>query len=273
MDEHRINIAEAFSRKSLQYDDFGKDHQNLIYMRNTVRSHVLKNLKPGDRILEINAGTGSDALFFAQSGYYTHATDLSPGMITQIQNKIKQYQIQDKLTVQLCSFTELVRLDRKPFEYVLSNMGGINCHPIPSEIVRSISQVLMPGGTVTWVVMPPTCLWELIQVFRGHSRVATRRLNNEGVVANVEGINFKTYYYSPRQIIQAFGRNFQLLQVQGLSVFTPPADHKEFSDNHKHIYRLLQSLDQRLSGLPPLNRMGDFFIISFKYAPATKSYP
>jgi ubiquinone/menaquinone biosynthesis C-methylase UbiE len=63
MHEHWINIAEAFSRKSFQYDDFGNDHQNLEYMRHTVRTHVLKYLKPGDRILEINAGTGDDALF------------------------------------------------------------------------------------------------------------------------------------------------------------------------------------------------------------------
>jgi hypothetical protein len=153
---------------------------------------------------------------------------------------------------------------------MLSNMGGINCHPNPSEIVNNLRQVLVPGGIVTWVVMPPTCLWELIQVFRGRTRTATRRLNNEGVVANVEGIYFKTYYFTPRQIIQAFGRDFQLLQIQGLSVFTPPADHKEFSEKHRCIYRLLRSLDQHLSGLPPLNRMGDFFIISFEYTPVTR---
>ena len=54
--EHIEAVAEAFSRKALIYDEFGEGHPNLARMRRKVREHVLDFLKPGDRILELNAG-------------------------------------------------------------------------------------------------------------------------------------------------------------------------------------------------------------------------
>ena len=68
-DDHFEQVAEAFSYKALIYDEFGKDHPNLQRMRRTVYEHVLSFIQPGACMLEINAGTGTDASFFASQGY------------------------------------------------------------------------------------------------------------------------------------------------------------------------------------------------------------
>ena len=262
-------IAEAFSRKAQVYDEFGMGHENLERMRNKVRLHALSFLKPGDRILELNAGTGADAVFFARLGFPVHATDLSPGMVLQIEEKLSSHGLQGKLTAQWASFFELDSLTTGPFQYIFSNMGGVNCAHDLRRITKFLPGRLLPGGFVTWVVMPPVCLWELTLVLRGEFKTATRRLSRLGVLSNVEGIQFMTYYYTPRQVIQAFGKSFRPVRLQGLSVFTPPADHKGFPAKHPCLYRFLRSIDNLLADTPPFNRWGDFFILTMQYQPVS----
>ncbi|HZD58635.1 MAG TPA: class I SAM-dependent methyltransferase [Anaerolineales bacterium] len=265
LDDHLASVAEAFSHKAHRYDEFGRDHINLERMRRKVRQHVLPHLKPGDSILELNAGTGSDAVFFAQRGYEVLATDISPRMLARIRDKVVQYGLDDRIAIQQCSFTDLGQIQSGPFDYVFSNMGGINCFPDPGEIISNLPGLLRPGGHVTWVVMPPICPWEIAMILRADLKTALRRLSPKGTLANVEGVRFTTYYFSPNQIIQAFGTKFQPIQLQGLSVFTPPADRKEFPTKFPRLYRFLVRMDENLADHPPFNHWGDFYILTLRY--------
>ncbi|HEX7975087.1 MAG TPA: class I SAM-dependent methyltransferase [Anaerolineales bacterium] len=264
MNDPLSGVAEAFSRKAQVYDAFGAGHTNLERMRQKVRSHILAWLQPGDRILELNAGTGGDAVFFAEHGFPVHATDLSPGMVTQIEAKIAAQPLPGRLTVQQCSFLDLKKVTGGPYQCVFSNMGGVNCTAQLETVARGLDPLLAPGGFVTWVVMPPVCLWELAQVLRGDFRVASRRISPRGTLANVEGVRFTTYYYTPARIQRAFGPRYSRLGLQGLSVFTPPADHKDFPRRRPRLYRLLNALEERYADLPPFNRCGDFYILSLR---------
>jgi SAM-dependent methyltransferase len=265
-------VAEAFSRKGEQYDAFGQDHPNLIRMRRKVYAHVLGQLHPGDVMLELNAGTGQDALFFAQQGYRVHATDIAPGMLAQIAGKIERYQVQERLTVQPCSFTELDQVVGGPYQYVFSNMGGLNCIADLAQVTRQLPALLTPGARVTWVIMPTICLWDLAAALVGDFKTARRRLSPHGVLAHVEGVHFMTYYFTPQQVIAAFGPAFRLVQLQGLSVFTPTADRKNFARYMPWLFRLLCWLDDKLADDAPFNRWGDFFILTMQYQPDTLNH-
>jgi hypothetical protein len=265
--DHLASVAEAFSRKARVYDDFGRDHENLARMRAIVRRHALRFLRPGDRILELNAGTGGDALFFARLGHPVHATDLSSGMIARIEEKVAASGLGDRISVQQCSFSQLDQIKGAPFHFVFSNMGGVNCLADMSLITGGLVPLLVPGAVVTWVVMPPFCPWELLGVLRGDWQTAWRRFHQKGTLANVEGVQFMTYYFWPGQVQRAFGAQFRQLALQGLSVFTPPADRKEFPARHPRLYRALRYLDDRLAQRPPFNNWGDFFILSLQYRP------
>ncbi|MCL4393415.1 MAG: class I SAM-dependent methyltransferase [Chloroflexi bacterium] len=259
-------IAEAFTRKALPYDEFAQDNPNLTRMRQIVYDHTLRFLSPGGRILEINAGTGTDAVFFAQKGFRVHATDVSPGMVARIQGKIRQYELGSRLTAEQLSFTELGLLQDR-FDCVFSNFGGLNCVPDLASVARGIAHILNPGGIVSCVVMPPVCLWELLAAAKGDLRVATRRFSGRGTMANVEGVHFRTYYYTPHQVLDAFGARFEALRIQGLSVLGPPADHKSFSERFPRLYRMLTALDRRIADWPPFFGWGDFFVVTLSYAP------
>jgi SAM-dependent methyltransferase len=261
-------VAEAFGRKALIYDEFGRQHPNLERMRAKVRAHVQQALPAGAHLLEINAGTGADACFFARQGYCVHATDLSVEMVAEIRRKAEREQLEQRLTVQQLSFTQLEEVQGGPFDGALSNMGGVNCIADLGAITSALPGVLKPGGIVVWVVMPPICLWELAQGLRGDLKLALRRLRPGGVVAQVEGLPVPTFYHSPRRVRAAFGSDFQPLRLQGLSVFTPPGDHKEFPLHHPRLYRWLARLDDRLANRFPFQGWGDFFILSLRYWPS-----
>ena len=236
-------------------------------MRRKVYDHVLRFLRPADRLLELNAGTGIDAAFFAGRGQIVHAIDIAPGMLDHLSAKIDQQRLSDRLTVQALSFTELDRVEGGPFDYVFSNFGGLNCIADLAPVARHLPQVLRPGGIVTWVIMPPICPWEIALLLKGHFTLAARRWHRHGTLAHVEGVHFTTTYFTPRQVLTALGPEFRLLCLEGLSVFTPPADRVDFPRRFPHLYRALTRIDDALAARWPFNHWGDFFILTAQTVP------
>ena len=134
-------------------------------------------------------------------------------------------------------------------------------------VIESLAHVLRPGGVVTWVLMPPICLWELGLAFTGQFRLAFRRLARNGIRAHLEGRYFDVHYFSPEQVVAAFGDEFEVLAIEGLSVITPTAESKGLARRHRDLYRTLCWLDDRLATRAPIRGWGDFFMISMRYRP------
>lgn len=266
-DDHFERVATAFSRKADEYDAFGDDHINLARMRRKVYDHVLRFLQPTDRLLELNAGTGIDAAFFARRGQVVHAIDIAPGMLDHLAAKIDQQHLSERLTYQALSFTELDRVEGGPYDYILSNFGGLNCIANLTLVTCHLSQILRPGGIVTWVIMPPVCPWEIALLLKGHFKLAMRRWHRHGILAHVEGVHFVTTYFTPRQVLTALGPDFRLLRLEGLSVFTPPADRVDFPRRFPRLYRALTKIDDTVAPRSPFNHWGDFFILTAQAAP------
>lgn len=258
-------IAEAFSRTAEKYDSFAEDHPHLTRMRGKVYSHVMRYVQPGSHILELNAGTGTDAVQLAQRGYFLHATDIAPGMLNRLQEKVNRLGMQERISMEARSFLSLVDVKGAPFDAVFSDLGGLNCIPDLTPVIQQLPNVLKPGGLVTWVLMPHVCLWEMAEVFRGNFSLAFRRFSHNQVSANLEGLNFDVYYFSPRQVMHWFGKDFELVALEGLSVMTPTAESKNFAKWYPRLYRTLSWLDDQLSPRWPWNGWGDFYILTMRY--------
>lgn len=260
-------INRGFSKQSSGYDD--ADTANIILqdLRLQVYDHVARFLEPNSRILELNAGTGIDALHFASQGHHVHATDLSDGMIDQIKRKISASHISHRLTCQQTSFENLEHIAQKGFDYVFSNFGGLNCTPDLRKVTMHLPILLNPGAYVTWVIMPPICPWELMGVLKGNWGHAFRRLKKGGIVAHVEGEHFRTYYHSVRSIASAFGDAFVLVKCEGLAVLSPPPHRADLPRKHPLLYRLLRRLDEGVRQVFPFNRCADHVVVTMQYCP------
>ncbi len=260
-------IAEAFSRTAEKYDAFSQNHPHLARMRGKVYAHMARFLPPGSRILELNAGTGTDAVQLAQRGYSVCATDIAGGMLDRLREKIERLNLGERITVQECSFTHLDLIKGGPFDAIFSDLGGLNCIPDLSDVIHSLPRVIRPGGLITWVLMPPVCLWELATFFTGQGRQAFRRLSRGGTRAHLEGLYFDVYYFKPDRVIEWFGKDYQFLSLEGLSVITPTAESKNLALRFPRVYGALSWLDDRLSQHAPWWGWGDFYILSLRYQP------
>lgn len=255
------SIAAGFSRKALTYDAYGASNAVITWSRGLVRETALRYLRPGDAILEVNAGTGADAAWFVERGFRVHATDIAGGMLDAIRVKAAASAAPERFTVQRCSFTDLDDVTGGPYDLVFSNFGGLNCVPDMRLVTRGLRGVLRPGGHVVAVVMPPVCPWEHLQALRGQWRTATRRLHRDGVLAHLEGAHFRTYYVSPGRAAAAFGSAFRRVELRSFCVLCPPSYMEGFQRRFPRVTRGLMRLDERLAAHWPLNRCGDFYIL------------
>jgi ubiquinone/menaquinone biosynthesis C-methylase UbiE len=254
-------IAAAFTRTAARYDAFAEDHPHLTRLRQQVYDVVVRHLPPGGRVLELNAGTGTDAVQLAGLGFEVHATDIAEGMLDRLRQKIAAHGLERRVSFQPCSFLDLEAVTGGPYDAVFSNLGGLNCTADLRPVARGIDHLLSPGGTAILVVMPPICLWELALVFKGQIRLAFRRLSRGGTRAHLEGRHFTVHYFGPREVIAAFGPGYEVHGLRGLSVVTPTAESKNLAKRHQRLYGALARLDDAVAGRAPFSRWGDFFIL------------
>lgn len=251
---------EAFSRQAPHFDAIDQENTTIQWMRQRVYRHVDALLAPGSRILELNAGTGIDALRFAGLGHQVHATELAEGMLDQLRAKITG---NPGITIQACDFTRLDAVKVTPFDLVFSNFGGLNCIPDLRLVARHFPALLRPGALVTWVLMPRFCPWEVAHALKGNFRLAFRRFRSGGSLASVEGQPFRCYYFSGRDVLRALGQDFRLVRQEHLGLFVPPPYHERWP----RLYRSLQRMDEATRAWPLLRSWGDHIIITARYSP------
>ncbi|MGZ5190067.1 MAG: class I SAM-dependent methyltransferase [Flavisolibacter sp.] len=257
--------SDAFSKQSTVFDKLYGDDGMIQYKRKRVRDHILHFAKSGGSMLELNCGTGEDALFFAQQGFRVHATDASEGMLSVLQQKLKK-EIQTRISIEQCSFTSLGELKNQgPFDVVYSNFGGLNCTGELEIILSGLHNLVKPGGTVTLVIISKFCLWETLLLFKGKFRTAFRRFfSSNGRKAHIEGTYFKCWYYPPSFVIKHMKEHFDLINLEGLCTIVPPSYIESFSEKHPGLFSYLRKKEARLKGRWPWKFWGDYYIISFR---------
>ena len=258
-------INRAFSKQSVHYDEDDQSNVILQQMRQQVYDHVAEFIKPKSNILELNAGTGIDALHFVSEGHTVHAIDIAEGMITQIKRKIEHHNLQSSLSCEQLSYAELNRISKNNFDYVFSNFGGLNCIEELSVVTQQLKPLLKKGAFVTWVIMPSFSTWEFLSVLRVSPSTAFRRLNKNGTTAHLEGEYFQTYYHSLSKIKAAFGSSFDFIKSEGLGALTPPPHRGDFPKKHPTIYKNLKTLDGIARKHFPFNRWADHIIVTFRF--------
>jgi ubiquinone/menaquinone biosynthesis C-methylase UbiE len=258
-------VAAAFSKQSAIFDGLYSRNKIIQYKRERVREHLQQYISPGNFILELNSGTGEDAIWLSQQGCKVHATDISTGMQEVLQQKIKNESI-DTISYELCSFTQLKSLQQQgTYDMIFSNFAGLNCTGELNKVLESFSSLLKPGGIITLVLLPKFCLWEFLLIFKGKFKTAARRFfSRKGRVAHLENTFFKCWYYNPSYIVKFLKNDFKLLSIEGLCTLVPPSYIENFGDKYSKIFKLLKNKEDRLKCKWPWKYIGDYYIISLQ---------
>lgn len=258
--------ATAFSRQAPLFDQLYSSDAIIRYKRQRVRAHTENFLPLHSHILELNAGTGEDAIYFAQQGHHVHATDISAAMQDILRGKVAEKKLQPSVTQEICSFTELEQLQQQgPYDHIFSNFAGLNCTSQLDKVLASFTPLVKPGGTVTLVVLPKFCLWEFLLLFRGHFKTAFRRFaGKKGAQAHIEGAHFRCWYYNPSFIRKKLKANFDVVALEGLCTIVPPSYIENFAVKHPRLYRSLVKKEDRWKSSWPWRVIGDYYIITLR---------
>jgi ubiquinone/menaquinone biosynthesis C-methylase UbiE len=262
---NEANAEQAFSRQSAVFDGLYGGDTIIRYKRQRVRTHIERWLPPSSCMLELNAGTGEDAIYFVKNGHRVHATDISTGMLGQLKAKKHNTGIGQRLSIELCDFTQLDQLDRRgPYDYVFSNFAGLNCTQQLGKVLQDLPPLLNPGGVITLVVLPKFCLWEFLLLFRGRFKTAFRRFSGAaGASAQVEGTHFRCWYYQPSFITRSLPE-FELLSIEGLCSVVPPSYLEGFAEKYPRLFNFLCRVESKWKHGWPWRLVGDYYIISLR---------
>ena len=258
--------AAAFTMQSTSFDNQYLHNGIINYKRERVRSHLKKYITPGNLVLELNSGTGQDAIWLAQQGCKVHATDISGGMQEILHQKLKAENLEKKISCELCSFTELDHLALKgPYDIIFSNFAGLNCTTELHKVLKSFATLLKTNGTVTMVLLPRFCLWEVLLLFKGKFKTAIRRLlTPKETTAHIEGIFFKCRYYNPSYITDRLDEDFNLVALEGLCTLVPPSYIENFDRKFPKLFLHLKQKEDKLKCKWPWRLIGDYYIITLQ---------
>ena len=263
-------ILQAFDTIAEEYDTsfthsiIGRAQREIVwsYLKKTLSNN--KNLN----ILELNCGTGEDALWFAKKGHKVLATDISEKMLEIAKQKITnagfgscvqtlQIDIKDIADVQI----------KEKFDLIFSNFGGINCLTFNDFFKLSVllDNLLNPGGRLIAVIMPEFCLWEMIYfTLKLNLKKAFRRSSTKGVEVTLMDREIITYYYSPITVRKIFYKEFEQVGLKPVGFFIPPSYLENFFSSKDKIFNFIKHLESYISDWSLLSSYSDHFLIDLK---------
>jgi SAM-dependent methyltransferase len=252
---------QAFDSYASEYDNHFT--QSLIgrAQREQVYKYLGKHLSSGIKnVLEINCGTGEDAIWLWGKGKKVLATDISAGMLNAARKKSSHTDIE----FQELKSQKIVELRPAEYDLIFSNFGGLNCLS-PEELKEfkdGCDLLQHRSGKIALVIMGSNCWWEKFYfTVKGNRSLATRRESTDGADTVIDGVHFKTFYYSPAAIKTLFSNSYQTVLLKPIGLFVPPSYLGAYFNHHKTFFKLTVWLDKFLARFSFTANQADHFII------------
>jgi SAM-dependent methyltransferase len=266
------------AQRPTPFDDLAADY-DLVFthsrigtlMRQAVWRHLDACFQPGGRILELNCGTGEDAVHLAQRGVYVLATDISAAMVDLARCKVEQGGVSDRVAVRQMAAEEVLGVEQAsphhsispllPFDGALSNFGGLNCVEDLRGVAEGLAACLRPGARAFLCWMGPICLWEWGWYLRkGQPGRAFRRLRRGGAVWR--GLTVR--YPGPRAVRRAFAPEFRLRRAVAIGALIPPTYAAGWAAKHPRLLSAFNRWERRLESVFPFPWIADHCLLEME---------
>jgi len=252
----------AFDAAAASYDETFERSFITEHIRKIVSDRMLYHFHGGQRVLDINCGTGTDAILLAQNGISVTALDASPKMIEITKAKSLTLGVGDLVEARVSSYENLDVVHQQSYDGAISNFGGLNCTADLEAVAEHVCKLLKPGGVFIACVMNKVCLWEISSFLaRGKFKEGFRRFHGDGVDARIADTTVHSWYYTPRQFIKRISHWFDIETVYGINILSPSPNSRSFASNYPQLTRNLLRFDDRVRHIYPFNALGDHFVI------------
>lgn len=264
-----MELNAAFDHIAHNYDNafthtpVGKAQRSLVWKY----FEKIQASKSKLKILELNCGTGEDAIWLAKKGHQVWATDMSEMMVNLTKDKVVQSNFREEVVVQMADIKKINEVfQNAEFDLVFSNFGGFNCLS-PQEMIfffeSQLPQLLHVNGKFIGVIMTRFSLFESAYfLIKLRLKDVFRRLPKKGIEAKLNSnIGVKTWYYLPSDIQKILPKNLKITHQQAIGFFLPPSYLNSFFVNRPMLLKYLEKLEQRAIKIPFFANMSDHFLI------------
>jgi len=237
--------------------------------RDSVWKELDRCFHPGQRILELNCGTGVDAVHLAERGVEVLACDVAPRMIRVALQRRHTVRDAKRVEFRVLATEQIGRLaGQGPFDGAFSNFGGLNCVRDLSSVVRDLGSLLKPGATALLCMAGRAVAWEIIWYLgKGNPRKALRRFKHGGTVGRLaEGVTVEVHYPSARAMAQMFAPKFRLVGLKGVGVAVPPSYLEPLAQSFPRVLKTLAGIDRVLGRVPVVRALADHILLEFQRA-------
>lgn len=258
-------LASPFDAMARDYDQTFTHSVIGTLMRRAVWRRLDACFRPGDRVLELNCGTGEDAMYLGRRGVHVLATDISPAMLQVARDKVAHAGLADRVELRQLAIEDLHlasgRVEVFNLDGVLSNFGGLNCVADLPGLARGLAACLRPGAMALLCIMGPLVAWEWAWFLRqGQPGQAFRRLRRGGT--QWRGLTIR--YPSLRTVRRAFAPAFTLRRVSAIGALLPPSYAEGWAARHPRLLASLSRWERRLETLPPLPWLADHYLVELE---------
>ena len=254
----------AFDRLAGSYDAVFTRSVIGRAQRGIVWNFLAETFRAGDRILELNCGTGEDALFLGRRGVAVEGCDASAEMIEVARGR--QILEGPELPIQFRQLpTEQIgKLRGQSFDGALSNFSGLNCVGELDRVGSDLAALVRKGGDLVFCLSNRVCIWELVWFgVQGNFEKGRRRLRGS-TVAQLGERSVPVWYPTSKEIERAFAPWFQLRSARAVGLLVPPSYLEFWASKHRRVISWLAGIDQAVGPLPILRGLGDHLLLRFE---------
>src|ERR1700678_1122136 len=191
--------------------------------RDAVWRRFAKIFSPGQKLLELNCGTGIDAVHLAGQGIQLVACDISLRMIEIARQHAASTDTGALIDFKVLPNEEIGSLPgENVFDGAFSNFCGLNCVEDLPAVVRELTRLVKPGAPVLLCMIGRFVPWEIVWFMaRGKPGRALRRLRGNNFRPSDPG-TVRIQRPSVREIARIMSPAFSLKRWSGVGITVPP---------------------------------------------------
>jgi ubiquinone/menaquinone biosynthesis C-methylase UbiE len=234
--------------------------------RDAVWRELDKHFQPGMRILELNCGTGVDAVHLAARGIRVVACDLSSKMIDAARQRLGGAGLEALVDFRVLATEEIDSLaGDAPFDGAFSNFSGLNCVQDISQTARNLARLLKPSAKTLLCMVGRFSLWEMAwHLAEGKPALALHSFRRKPTTHISAQSAVLVHYPSVSDMRRMFAPEFRLRGWKGIGVAVPPSCLEPFARRVPGMVGGLAKIDHYLGRAPIFRSMGDCVLLQFE---------